>query len=416
MRSTFGWSKFVTLFVVATIQPLSSLAWASSLMDHPERPFLSSVPALFLTAPQFSPHTETLNRFPARRLKISGLNGYQDLRYTFRLQSNKQAPVVFLIPGVGGTAETNTNLFLAELAYREGFAVITLPSTTHWSFALAGSTSGRPGHLPDDAKDLYQVMAMIKKNLEKNHGLQASKWGLVGYSYGGLDASFILDHDSRNKFFNFSFAVLISPPLERSVAIQKIDRYFAMGANWPENYKQQLNSFAQGRLVEISKGGRSINSFEALEAAFPLKEAALAWLLANEFRRGILNSAHVGNLIENKSGSTINKAFVGSIGDYLNQTVQAQKNASSESAEPMANLAKASELKTVLNKNSSSLLRGRQVVIFHSRNDYTSFPEGESFLNTLPIQKHIYDFGGHLGFLSDRQVLSDLRAVLNQLK
>ncbi|MEY4616856.1 MAG: hypothetical protein RJB66_1816 [Pseudomonadota bacterium] len=399
---------FLALFVGA-------YSGASTISDHPDRPFLSSIPALFMNAPSFKPEAVETTLTSGRSLP-SQYNKTNQLSYTYALQPRHDAPVIVVIPGLGGTAESGGSLFLAQIAFLQGYSVITLPSSTHWSFALAASKSGRPGYLPHDAKDHYQLLTKIKRQLEKDHNIRPSRWGLMGYSYGGLDSTFLMAEDRNQNVFNFNFLVLISPPLNRATAISKIDQYYAQGHKVSEANRQKLASFGMGRVVEIMQGKVKINTFEDLQTAFPLKESSLAWLLANEFRRALQNSAFIGDLVSKRGTTSISETIPASISEYLNNEVFSPLSKKHPELGSPADLAKQSELMHCLNSHNQSLLKEKKIVLFHSSNDFISFPEGEHLLKTLAFKSYIYPFGGHLGFLSDKGVIDDLKATLRNLK
>src|SRR5512138_3279729 len=76
------------------------------------------------------------------------------LRYTVAFQDHK-APLVFLIAGTGGSSRSAKITALMTNLYHAGFHVIALPSPTFPNFIIDASTTHVPGHLADDAADLY---------------------------------------------------------------------------------------------------------------------------------------------------------------------------------------------------------------------------------------------------------------------
>ena len=56
------------------------------------------------------------------------------------------------------------------------------------------------------------------------------------------------------------------------------------------------------------------------------------------------------------------------------------------------------------------------MILFHSTNDFLSFPEGQSTLEFLPIETHLYPFGGHMGLIIEPRVLKELDASLSSIK
>lgn len=407
----FSVKVFKKILILIALSCQINGAHASPASEHPEKPFLSSIPSLFVKPKHFEPHMGSFSLFPERTKKTRFADRNR-LNYTYALQSDSSAPMVFLIPGMAGFAFNQPTLYLAEIIYQQGYSVITLPSSTHWSFVLAASNSGRVGYLPDDAKDMYRVMAVVKTEIQRNHQISPRQWGLIGYSYGGLDGAFVLERDLQDKLFNFDFLLMISPPLNRADAIAKVDYYYAYGDRWSLKHRSSLVSFATSRSVEIKTGQRKINTYELLEQAFPLGEPSLAWLLAFEFRRSFLNTAYAGDLIENKGTLTAEDAFKGSITSYLQDSVYKNKINSSENYEQVV---KASELSTVMQINAQAFAKKR-IILFHSTNDFFSFPDSQNSINQNNFETHLYDYGGHLGFISDQALIEDFKLSLSKLR
>jgi len=414
----FKKNHIISILVLATITLTFHFSKASITSEHPEKPFLSSLPVLLLTPSlEYKPEEDQLTLHPERGLFFSFLkpNGYN---FSYKLQGTSpdspQAPAIFIIPGIGGVPSNKSVMYLSELAYNLGYSVITLTSSTHWSFAMAASSSGRTGHLPDDSRDLYNIIKHIKTKLEKKHHFYPSKWGILGSSYGTLDGSFLMAQDLKEKSFNFEFLFLINPPLNRSTAIAKVDDYFATGDQWPSKKKTSLKFEFLNRfnLFKIL----SIDSYETFRFVFPMEESELAWLMSKNFRDIILNSALIGNKLENIETKSANEAFNGNIIDYLRERLY-KKHHKAHSPDDYFKLEQESNLTSILNQNNAEILTSKKVILFHSTNDYLSFPEGSSTLNELnKIEQHIYPFGGHLGILTDDNVIKDIQSSLVQLK
>lgn len=408
------------LFSYPFFLQFNTAALASPTSEHPEFPFLSSAPALFLHPSNYEPKEAQIT-FHSERTEKLLLPEQNRLVYTFSIQKNPTAPLLFLIPGMGGFAFNGNTLYLAEIAFNLGYSVVTLPSTTHWSFAVAASSTGRTGYLPDDSQDMYFLISVIKKNLMRAYTINPNKWGLMGYSYGALDGAFLIAQDLKQHKFNFDFLLMLNPPLNRATAIAKVDKYFADGQRWSEKRRFNISSLAIGRFIDINDGLIKIETFDQLKSAFPLKESALSWLLAREFVTSVASSAYFGDLIENKKTPSTSagksSAFNTSITQYLRDSVYPAKMKSTHAS--LKTVEAQSELLTVLEQNKGELTSHTKVVMFHSLNDFLSFPEGTPILNTLKnhkIEMKLFPFGGHMGFISDTSVVEELKAKLNSLK
>lgn len=380
----------------------------SSTHQEP-RPFLMSLLALFVDGKNFST-TEVPLRFYPERSNLPLVGDRNRILYSEALQNDPTAPVIFISPGLGSYSFDSLTKYMAKLAYKAGYSVITLPSTTHWTFALGVSTTGRTGYLPDDAKDLYKALIKIKSRLEKNHHLKPRQYALMGYSYGGLDASFLAAEDLVQKVFNFSFVVALNPPLNRSAAIHKLDQYLVGGDAWSDHRRFKIQSYATGKLWDLkySKGHvTTFNSVEGLSNEIKLSENAIAWLIANQFRENMNESIFVANHLQN-TDDKISSSISSYLQTSLFSPLGVKKAVSGESVEQQ------SEITSALKAQDSALIKENRFILFQSTDDFLSFPEGQSTLDQLQVEKHIYPVGGHMGYVINPIFKAELTKVLKE--
>jgi len=142
------------------------------------------------------------------------------LRYTVAFQDRK-APLIFLIAGTGGGSKSPKVLALMENLYHAGFHVIALPSPTFPNFIIDASTSHVPGHLSDDALDLYRVMEQI---WDQSRGrIEVSDFFLAGYSLGGTEAAFVARLDEERKVFDFRKVLMLNPAVSLYNSASRIE-------------------------------------------------------------------------------------------------------------------------------------------------------------------------------------------------
>ncbi len=131
------------------------------------------------------------------------------------------APLVFVIAGTGGAFNADINGELAAILYAAGFHVIGLPNPTHPNFAVNASTSGVPGRLKDDARDLYRAMraafAMVEDRIE------VTGFNLTGYSLGATYSAFVAELDSREHAFDFDRVLLLNPSVSVFASVGLVD-------------------------------------------------------------------------------------------------------------------------------------------------------------------------------------------------
>ncbi len=408
-EKSFFYLLFIYIFLAIYLILLPN-AFGSATSESAHKPFLSSIPVLLLEPSRhFKPHGASLTLWPERSTQM-GNPKKNRIEYSYLLQEDLKAPMVILIPGMGGNASSNSLLYLAEIVYRSGYSVVLIPSSTHWSFALAASASGRTGHIPEDARDMHRVIQFIKGALEEKYQIQPSQWGLLGISYGALDGAFLLNLNEGATQFNF--LIMVNPPLNRSLAISKVDQYYAEGERWPKRKKDALEIHLVNRMLSVNTSINPIDTLQELERAFPLDEKELAWLLSRTFRISISHTAQIGNLLEQGEASS---DFRGNMIDYLRESIY-KKRFKASTEDEFIKLEGQSELMTAIANNKADTEGAKKIILFHSTNDYLSFPEGLKSLDQLPVEKHIYPYGGHLGLISDDKMIQDLEFVLSQIK
>jgi len=110
---------------------------------------------------------------------------WKTLRFAFSAQPGA-APLAFIIPGTGAGFESSKSVILQRILYAAGLHVVSLPSPIHPNFIVSASASERPGLLADDARDLYRVMTLIRRQLQDE--IQITGYDLAGYSLGATFA------------------------------------------------------------------------------------------------------------------------------------------------------------------------------------------------------------------------------------
>ena len=143
------------------------------------------------------------------------------LRSAVVTQDHK-APLIFLIAGTGASYDSPKQRGLARAFYKAGFHVAAVSSSTHPNFIISASTSRVPGHLEDDAKDIYRVMEMMMERMGDR--IQVSDYYITGYSLGGAQAAFLSKLDEEKRSFNFKKVLMINPPVSLYNSVNILDR------------------------------------------------------------------------------------------------------------------------------------------------------------------------------------------------
>jgi len=202
---------------------------------------------------------QTIDIFPDR--DVPDVFWYnKKLRYSVAYHKEK-APVMFMIAGTGAGYDSAKMKMMQKAFFQAGFHVVALSSPTHPNFIVAASSSGMPGDIRSDAKDLYNVMEkMLQKSKKKD---LIGDFYLSGYSLGGSQAAFVAKLDEEKKVFNFKKVLMINPALNIYDSAIKLDKMLVdnlpEGKNGFNTFYNKLignitDSYVQGDFVDLSLG------------------------------------------------------------------------------------------------------------------------------------------------------------------
>ncbi len=172
------------------------------------------------------------------------------LAYTYWLQP-KPAPVIFILPGLGGNRRSMTSAALAEMAWRQGLSAVTLSSPFNWDFMLNASSAAVPGYTPVDAEDILNAIRAIRADLDRRHRGMATHNAVMGLSIGAMETLFLaaIDHD---RFF--SRYVAINPPLDAQYALEMLDSYYQAPLDWPDDQRARKMNETLYKAMLLSHG------------------------------------------------------------------------------------------------------------------------------------------------------------------
>jgi hypothetical protein len=159
----------------------------------------------------------------------------------------KEAPLVFIIAGTGARYNSPKVVNLQKALYQAGFHVISISSPTYPNFVINASTSMVPGHLVEDARDIYRVMLLALDEVKSK--IKVTDYYLTGYSLGGIQSAYVSLLDEEEKVFNFKKVLLINPPASLYNSVSILDKLVANNipggiANFKPWYDNLIKSLA----------------------------------------------------------------------------------------------------------------------------------------------------------------------------
>lgn len=229
--------------------------------------------------------------------------------YTLFKQPQARAPLFFIIGGTGADHDSAKSYSMANVLYRAGFNVITLPNPTHPSFIVTASSTSIPGQLRLDARDLYRVMGLITTQLAGE--LDVSGYYVGGYSLGGTHAAFVSELDSRERRFNFRRAVVINPAVNLYDSVNRLDHMVSdnlardpvvVGQFIDRLFQQVASLYSSTEQVGFSDPGFLYRAYATLEPP----ESELELLIGLAFRLTSNDMAFTSDVMT-RSGYLVSK-------------------------------------------------------------------------------------------------------------
>lgn len=373
-------------------------------------PYLATTTVAIMNGSEKPPASEIRDlRIKAleNRDNIYLLEGMGTLRYRF-YQRKEPAPLIFIIPGLAGSAYTGSARFLAEWIADHGFNVIILPSPLNWNFTLAASSSGVPGHRDEDTRDLYAAMQLVLDDLKNHYQIQIGKIGVLGLSDGALYSAYLSKMDAEKKRIGIQTYILVNPPVDLFEATRKIDQMADIGKDYSSQQKSDLEAYATGVVAEAqARENTDPAYFEGWGNRFKVTDKQIKYLIGKAMRDAVGDSIYAIDLANDAAilktpiswgyrSRRLEEARSFSLMDYVKKFLipkmqrAGNKNMNLKSLE---NLNSIRSIKSALEHNSS-------VFLMHNRDDILVAKNDVSYLEKiLGDRATIYPHGGHMGNL-----------------
>lgn len=414
-------------FIATALFSSSVLAAPISIYNFPVADALLATIATAANSTQVPYQIVNLEPLP-HRSSVKLLEGRNKVPVAFFVHKNKQAPLIFLISGVGGNSLSGNSLAMAGDYHRQGFNVITLPNPLNWQYALGVSKTGVPGYLPHDAPEFYEFMRLafrtVKESVSGPQALRPKSFSVVGYSYGGLLAGYLMKVDNQRKAFNFKRALIINPGIDLVHGVQTLDGFYDAGANISNAAKDKLMSdlFHVGSwLLGAGLNGNNIQA--ALRALPHLDEQSKQWLVGNAFREDLRDVVFVSQQIKDRGllkqpASTLSldarrsEAKKISFQQYINLLVLPTIRTAATADLSYEQMMATAGLYPLLD-----LLASDARIYMHENADDFLVKDGdlELLAETLGSRWTLYPRGGHVGNSWFEKNRSDRRAVMAPL-
>ncbi len=339
---------------------------------------------------------------------------------------NKPAPLAIVISGTGSDGNTKTISVLRAALYGAGYHVLTMPSPTSPSFIVSASSTGVAGDLMRDGKDLYAAMQEIIAHLPRK--VRITDIDLLGYSLGGANAAIVKSIDATEHKLKIHRVVMINPPVSLFSSVGRLDRLFAAAIGpgdqgvellYRRLYAQIANLYRASNRLELDE-----NFLLSAGAATLKTDAEFSAAIALTFRLQLVDMFFIGDLYA-KTGVVTDPAHPPKVSDSL-EVIQRDLRAK-PFADYFTRVFAPYYLKRRPDATSTSLIASNRLDIITDalRDDgdyYAQTASNDLILNkselawlkdTLGPRIVVYDHGGHLGEVGDRQQVADMLDMLS---
>jgi Alpha/beta hydrolase family len=376
------------------------------------------------TLPDKVPVSELTVTLPWRQPVPAVLWFNKKLKVWFTAQK-QAAPLAIVISGTGSDGNTSKLQVLRAALYGAGYHVLTMPSPTFPGFIVSTSSTGVAGDLLQDGHDLYGAMQEIVNHLPRK--VKITEIDVLGYSLGGANAAIVKSIDAKQGKLKIHRVVMINPPVSLFSSVGRLDKLFAAYIGSGNEGVEQLYRRLYAQLANLYRASDQVQideNFMLGAAAATLKtDAEFSAAISLVFRTDLVNMFFCGDLYA-KTGVVIDPNHPPKVSDSLDEMQRELRD--KPFSEYFTRVFAPYYLKHRPGSTSASLIADNRLDIIGDdlRNNpdyYVQTNKDDLILDqrelnwlksTLGAKIVVYDHGGHLGTLGERQQIADMLDML----
>jgi predicted alpha/beta-fold hydrolase len=346
------------------------------------------------------------------------------LRVWFSAQKHP-APLAIVISGTGSDGNTSKLSTLRAALYGAGYHVLTMPSPTNPGFIASASSTGVAGDLLQDGADLYAAMQVIIAHLPAK--VRVTDIDILGYSLGGANAAVVKSLDADQQKLHIHRALMINPPVSLFASVGGLDKLYAITLG---NGDEGVERFYQKLYVQLANLYRASDRSE-LDEDFLLGAAAtvlrtqeeFSTAIALTFRLALVNLFFAGDLYAG-TGVVVDPRHPPKVGDSLAETARILRG--KPFSEYFTRVFAPYYLQRRPNSTEASLIAQNRLDVIgdalRNNPDYYVQTNSDDLIldtselawlkDTLGTRIKVYDHGGHLGNLGDKEQIPDMLDML----
>lgn len=403
----------------AEIQYAWTFARANRVADFqvkgkPDEASLETLESVFFTYqdPEFPSRSKT------RSVLIPATG--RELKFTFWLQPGN-APVVYIVPGLGAHRLAQPSMALAELVYRNGFSAVCVSSAFNAEFMENASTAAMPAYLPVDGHDVHVALTEMDRRLRALYPGRIGDKALLGYSMGGLHTLFVAATEPTNQspLIKFDRYVALNNPVRLLHGVAQLDEFYQVPLSWPgaERTTNLENTFL--KVAALSKSTLTPQTslpFNAIESKFLIGltfRLVLRDIIFSSQRRNNQGVLH-HPLWNWRRAPAYQEILQYSYRDYFEKFAVPYYQARGLAAPTAETLKTGGDLRTY----AAGLRANPNIRVIVNQNDFLMADTDLDWLRATftPEQLTVFLQGGHSGNLSNPSVQSTILEALAGLK
>jgi hypothetical protein len=337
----------------------------------------------------------------------------------------RPAPLAIVISGTGSDGNTAKLSTLRGALYGAGYHVLTMPSPTFPGFIASASSTGVAGDLMQDGRDLYAAMQAIVARLPRK--VRVTEIDVLGYSLGGANAAIVKAIDAAQGKLKIHRAVMIDPPVSLFASIGRLDKLFAIDVGAGDDAIESMYRRLYAELANLYRASDRVQIDEEFilgaAAAILKTDAEFSAAIALSFRLDLVNVFFAGDLYAG-TGVVVDPQHPPKVGDSLEETQRLLRL--KPFAEYFTKVFAPYYLKQRPDATAASLVADNRLDVIGDtlRNDPDYYAQTNSddvildarelkwLKDTLGSRIAVYDHGGHLGNIGERQQVSDMLQML----
>jgi pimeloyl-ACP methyl ester carboxylesterase len=412
--SFFALTLVLSLFLSLNFVSLAANGDASNYTYPYKDPYVASATAVILRPSGAPPSYMNLAALPGRQ-SVPLLEGRGDLEIGVYAKRGP-APLVFLIPGLGASAQEGLAQHLASKMSEQGFNVLILASPMSWQFTLSQSMSAVPGDTQNDVQDLYRVMSLALAQAKQTYGMRPTSYSVVGYSQGALEAAYVAQLDNAQKRFGFKRVVMINPPLNLQYGIQTVDALGRIG----KKMSRDEQDFIWGQAIAAMRAKMDPNATPAQKRISIPSGEKMKFLIGSAFRDTLGEMIFVSQQIRDlgllpdratESERTVREEEAKDLGfeGYSKRAVYPHFSRKAGSSLSYS----AYVLQGSLEAMQSEIAGDSRYYLMDNMDDFLVQPEVvQEWAAKMRGRAFVYPYGGHMGNVAHPVNQADLKAIL----